>query len=453
MADIYPWIMVFLVAFVVTYLMVPVSRKIAFKIGAVDYPSERRMNTEVIPRCGGIALYVGLLAACLAMLIGVRFLGWEAMTFYAIQDVNYILLITGVTFIFIVGLVDDITQLPPITKFVGQIISASIVVVAGVSISRVGGIVGTGFINLGWLDYPISIIFLVAFMNIINLVDGLDGLAAGIVAIIALALLYMVLQRGNVLLAMLSLALVAVCLAFLRFNFAPASVFMGDSGAYLLGIIVGIIAIAGVVRTRGLIVSLVPVVIAGVPVLDTLSAIIRRLRSRRPIQENDMEHIHHRMVGGGLGQREAVLVLYLCSFTLAVIGILISGTSRTVSLVVLVALAVVLAIVVWRFDLFKPVLHHYYDGKGRRGLRQKQRSQSENDEKSGSGGVDPRGNIGESGDVDDANGNNSSGNGGDAGSSGGGASNDGSGGNANNSDSSNADNSGTNNEENSDTSA
>ena len=359
-------ILVFSVAFIVTFLMVPVSKRIALKIGAIDYPSDGRINTKPIPRCGGIALYCGLLAAVLVMFIGTSFFNWEMLNLYFLQEVNYPLFFAGVTLIFAVGLVDDIVQLSPAKKLVGQVLAAIVVVFAGVSISVIKSIAGTAFINLGWLDYPISVVFLVVFVNIINLIDGLDGLAAGIVAIIALSLLYMVLQRGNMTLAFACVALIAICLAFLFYNFAPASIFMGDSGSYLLGLILGVIAISGVMRTQSLMVSLVPIVIAGIPILDTLSAVIRRIRGHEPVQKRDLEHIHHRLVGVGLKQREAVFILYTCSLVLAVIGIFVSNVSREVSLIILIALAVIVSFAIWRFGLFRPVLKHYYDGKERR---------------------------------------------------------------------------------------
>lgn len=379
MIEAYQGAIMFLVAFVVTFLMVPVSKKIAVVIGAIDYPGNRRMNTEPIPRCGGIALYSGLVAACFVMYLGIRFFGWEAVDLYVLKEVNYILLFVGVTAMFTVGLVDDITQLTPRVKLIGQIASAIIVVAAGISITTVRTVVGDAFVDLGWIDYPLTVIYLVAFVNIINLIDGLDGLAAGIVAIISLSLLYMVLMRGSFTFAMLCIAIIAVCLAFLRYNFPPASIFMGDSGSHLLGLVVGIVAISGIVRAQNLLVLLVPVIIAGVPVLDTLSAIIRRLRGHKPVQESDMDHIHHRLLKAGLGPRRSVFVLYLCSALLALVGVLISTLTGPAQWVILISLAVILFIVIWRFGLFKPVLKHYYDNKGRRGPRQNPKEKSKND--------------------------------------------------------------------------
>ena len=360
---------VFFVAFIVTYLMVPASKKIAVLIGAIDYPSNRRLNTDPVPRCGGIALYIGLVAACLSVLIAERFFGWEIVDLYVLQDINYIVLFIGITIMFAVGLVDDIVQMAALPKLFGQIVAAVVVAAAGITIGTVRSIVDGGYVDLGWLNYPLTVLYLVVFVNITNLIDGLDGLATGIIAIVSASLLYLVIMRGSATLALACVALIAVCLAFLRFNFFPASIFMGDSGALLLGLMVGIISISGVVRTQSFVVMLVPLVIAGVPLLDTISAIIRRSRGHKPVGQADMGHIHHRLLRAGLGQRRAVAVLWLCSAFLAFVGTMLGSFSGPVRWAIFFGLAVVMFFIIWKFGLFKPVLRHYYDNKGKHGPR------------------------------------------------------------------------------------
>lgn len=360
---------VFFVAFIVTYLMVPVSKKIAVVIGAIDYPSNRRLNTEPVPRCGGIALYVGLVAACLSVIIAERFFGWEIVDLYVLKDINFVLLFVGITIMFAVGLVDDIIQMSALPKLIGQIVAAVVVALAGVTIGTVRSLVDGDYVDLSWIDFPLTVLYLVVFVNITNLIDGLDGLATGIITIVSLSLLYLVLKRGSATLALACIALVAVCLAFLRFNFFPASIFMGDSGALLLGFMVGIISITGIVRTQSFVVMLVPLVIAGLPLLDTLSAIIRRSRGHKPVGQADMGHIHHRLLRAGLGQRRAVAVLWLCSAALAVVGCMLGSFSGPIRWAILVGLAIVIFFIIWKFGLFKPVLRHYYDNKGKHGPR------------------------------------------------------------------------------------
>ncbi len=359
---------VFAVAFLVTYVTVPFSKWLAHKLGAIDYPSNRRVNKEPVPRCGGVSLYLGMVAACFAIFLGVRFFDWSLPVLFALGNVNYILLFVGVTLMFATGLVDDITQLAALPKFIAQIVACSVVVWAGVSIGEVNSF-AVGTVHLGWLNYPLSVFYLLVFVNITNLIDGLDGLAAGLVAIIAAALMYLTWMRGNYLLVLACLALIAVCLAFLRYNFFPASVFMGDSGALVLGLLVGIISITGVVRTQGLMVMIAPLVIAGVPVLDTTSAIIRRLRGHQPIGQADLGHMHHRLMRAGLSQRRAVAALWLCSAVLSVVTCLMVGVISWKRWAIFAVLLVVVAIVSWKFGLFKPVLKHHYENRGKIGPR------------------------------------------------------------------------------------
>ena len=360
---------VFVVTFIVTYVSVPLSKRIAKHLGAIDYPGNRRVNTEPIPRCGGIALFLGLHAAVVTVLIGLRFFGWHLTNLYLLSDINYLVAYAGIVFIFAVGLVDDITQLSPWAKLTGQIIAAVIIVYSGVSIGIVRVPFTADYVDLGWANFPVSVLFLVAFVNIINLIDGLDGLASGIVAIMAGCLLYLVVIRGNMTMAFMCIALIAVCLAFLRFNFFPASVFMGDSGAMLLGMVLGVIAISGVARAQSFVLMVVPIAIAGVPVLDTLSAIVRRLRGHKHISEADSDHIHHRLMRSGLGQKGAVLLLWACSAILAVISCVIMMFSGPIRWTIFAVLLIAVFIIIWRFGLFSPVLKHHYDNRGRTGPR------------------------------------------------------------------------------------
>lgn len=361
-------LIVFAVAAVVTYAMVPVSKRIAHKLGAIDYPSNRRINTEPIPRCGGIALYCGFLAGCFTVYLGNVFFGWGADDLFAMQEVDYRLLFVGMTCMFCVGLVDDNVQIAPLPKFGGQVVAALIVVASGVSIGAVR-LLGNDYLEFNWIDIPLTVLYLVVFVNVINLIDGLDGLAAGIVAIAGIGLFVLTAFRGSTFLALGCLSLVAACVAFLRFNFHPATIFMGDSGALLLGLILGVISVTGVVRTQSFVVMLVPFVIAGVPVLDTLSAIVRRKHEHHSIGEADLGHIHHRMVRFGMSQRTAVVVLYALTAALVGIACFLIGAPVRVQALVFAILFVVGLIAVWSLGLAHPVLRHHYEGRGKRGPR------------------------------------------------------------------------------------
>ena len=353
-------IFIFLVAFGTTYAMVPVSKRIAIAIGAIDYPGPRRVNKDVMARAGGIALYTGFVVAALVLYAGKHYLGWEFNDLYSVSGVDYVLLFCGLTIVFLVGLIDDVSPLSPRSKLAGQIVAAVVICLSGVTIGSLRWVFTGEYIALGWMDFPVTIVYFLIFMNAINLIDGLDGLAAGIVAIDALALLYLVLVRGNITFAFICLIIIAVCLAFLRFNFHPAQFFMGDSGSLFLGTLIAIISITCVMRSQGIAIFIVPLVIAGVPVIDTGSAIIRRLREGKRIDEADMEHMHHRIMASGYSQRRTVLVLYALTAVLAFAGCFIgsfAGFRRWVALGILI---IGVFILIYRLRLFAPVLQHHY---------------------------------------------------------------------------------------------
>ena len=368
-AEIVQGVIVFSMAFLVTLATVPFSRWLAATIGAIDYPGNRRVNTHPVPRCGGIALYLGFLAGCLTLYLGVTYFGWRITDLYIVKGIQYPTLLMGISIMFIVGLIDDIVQITPKQKMAGQILAATIVALSGVSIDMVRSLVDGAYLELGWLNVPLTVAYLVVFVNIINLIDGLDGLAAGIVAIVSAAMFVLVYMRGSMTLALVCVVIVAICLAFLCYNFYPASTFMGDSGALFLGLLIGTVSLAGVVRTQSLVINLVPLVIAGIPVLDTASAFIRRTRQHKRFDEADMGHIHHRLVDAGFGQRKAVLILYACTCGLAIVGLLISSTSGPVRWVVFAILFFAVFMVIWRVGLFKPVLQHHFDNRGNVGPR------------------------------------------------------------------------------------
>ncbi len=360
--------LVFVTAFAVTYITVPFSKWIGRKIGALDHPGKRRVNTEVIPRCGGISLYLGLLAGCGVLWVGCTFFGWNTSDLYTVGEINSVVLLIGVSAMFCVGLVDDIVQLSAPVKFVGQIVASLIVVSAGVTVGAIRGL-GEGYYELGWLNVPVSVLYLVVFVNITNLIDGLDGLASGVAAICAAGLCYLVAARGSLTLMLVCVALIAVCLAFLRYNFYPATVFMGDSGALLLGLVLGIVSIVGVVRTQSFVVMLVPLVIAGVPVLDTIAAIIRRLVHHQSIGTADAGHVHHRLLKRGMGQIRSVLVLWAITAAAAVAGCALSGATGWARFALLVALVAAAFVLLWKLGLSEKVMQHHYRNKGKVGPR------------------------------------------------------------------------------------
>ncbi len=357
----YWYLLVLVVAAVGTAATVPFAIKLATRLNAIDYPDGRRINTRPVPRLGGIALLVGLLLATVTLLVLDHDFGDALFANSLGISVNYPFILISVIVMFAVGVVDDIKNLRARYKLIGQIVAATIAVFSGVLFDHFANPLSGELVYLGWLAYPITIFYLVAFANIINLIDGLDGLAAGIVAISATALFFVAFTRGAPDAAVLAIALVGACLAFLFFNFYPARIFMGDSGSLLLGFSLGIVSLFGVVRTPALISLLIPVVIAGLPVIDTFAAIIRRGRKRKGILEADTEHMHHRFLDIGFDQRTTVLIMYSLSALLAICAYIVLQYSGPVRIVIVIVLAVIVIFLVQRLRLFGPVLRHHYN--------------------------------------------------------------------------------------------
>jgi UDP-GlcNAc:undecaprenyl-phosphate GlcNAc-1-phosphate transferase len=350
-----------LVAFFGTFVLGPASKRLCVRLGAIDQPSERRVNTYPVPRLGGLALFGGLLVAIAFEALGERVFDWQG--FFGIgslTSINYLGVMCGVAFMVVTGTIDDVRGLHPGLKFAGQIIAASIIAVSGVLLSGIGDPFGSQFIGFGWFAYPLTVLYLVAFANIINLIDGLDGLASGVVGIVAFGLFLVAFSKGRMEAVMLSVILVGICLAFLRYNRHPASLYMGDSGALMLGTLLGIISLIGAMRSPTVIALVVPIVFAGIPVLDTLFAIIRRVRHGKPVHLFDMEHFHHVLLRNGFHQRQAVLIICIWTAVLTGGGVLISNVHGIMVYVLFLLLALISVFLIWRFGLFDSVLRHHY---------------------------------------------------------------------------------------------
>lgn len=352
----------FLVALIATATLVPVAKKLAVRLDAIDYPSARRVNTRPTPRLGGVAIFLGL-TVCLAVLLsGMLFWGWpNPFVSHPSLSINYPGVAIGVAAMFAVGVVDDVKGLNPKPKLAGQVIAACIVAGSGLLLSSIYNPFEGGFIEFGWLSYPLTVFYLVAFANIINLIDGLDGLAAGITAIASISLFVLTLMSGRLDAAALAVALAGCCVGFLRFNFNPASIFMGDSGALTLGFLLGVVALLGVTRTAALTTLIVPLIVAGVPIIDTFAAIIRRRRGHTSIGQADKGHIQHRLISQGFNQRQAVLLIYAWSILLSIGAFAITQVTLGPRIAIFVVLVVVSVAFVVKLHLFEPVLRHYYN--------------------------------------------------------------------------------------------
>jgi UDP-GlcNAc:undecaprenyl-phosphate GlcNAc-1-phosphate transferase len=292
----------FLAALAVAALLTPFVARLARRVGAVDEPRERGLAARSTPLLGGLAILAGVLVAALI---------WLPVD----QQTTGILL--GAGLIAFVGAVDDVWDFTPAVKLLGQLAAALIPVVAGVRVEHVT------LPFLGALDFgavgggALTVLGLVGLMNVVNFSDGVDGLAAGVCAISAVAFSIIAFDLGRTGAAVLAAIVAGAALGFLMHNFHPASVFMGDCGALLLGYLLGCVAVQGSLKTNALIALVGPLAILAVPFLDTGFVIARRLKYKRAPWSADAHHFHHRMARIGFSQRRTVLYLYAWTFLLA----------------------------------------------------------------------------------------------------------------------------------------
>ncbi|WP_417575536.1 MraY family glycosyltransferase [Paratractidigestivibacter sp.] len=357
-----PFSSLFAAALLTSLAATPLARRIAVKLGAIDKPTGRRVNKVPVPRMGGIAIFCGIAAAFAVQYVGTMFLGWPVVLVPSPKlRVNYWMLVLAFCVIFTTGLLDDKFSLKPAQKLAGQVFAAVIAVAGGLVIGDISSPLGPEFISLGWMAYPVTVIYLVAYVNIINLIDGLDGLAAGISAIASFTMFVLSVMAGRLDAAALSIAVTGSSLGFLRYNFHPASIFMGDSGSLTLGFALGCSSLLSVTRFAGLTTIIVPLVIAAVPILDTLSAIVRRTRAHVSIGQADRGHIHHRLMDEGFDQRQAVLVMYAWTLMLCLGSVVMTQVGTWPRVGIFCALAAASFLFAHKLHLFEPVLLHHYN--------------------------------------------------------------------------------------------
>lgn len=306
----------FLLAFITTFVLTPYTIKIAKKIGAVDVPKdERRMHNKPMPKFGGPGIIIGFLLSTIYLLItsslegNLNLFGGEN---YFIKLIGFLL---GIIVLSFVCFFDDIKGIHPLVKLAGQVIAAGIVVAFGIRIDNFnlpffeGNIVLSNVfsivLTMGWI---------VGITNAINLIDGLDGLSSGIAIISSVCLLIIFALNGSPLVAIIIItALVGALSGFLPFNFNPAKTFIGDIGSNFIGFTLSIVSILGIAKTATAFVVVLPIIVLGLPIFDTLSAIIRRLikgKSLKAVMQADKGHLHHKLIAKGFTQKEAVLILY-----------------------------------------------------------------------------------------------------------------------------------------------
>ena len=326
----------FLFAFVVAFILTPFVKRLAYKIGAVDVPKDsRRMHKTPKARLGGLAIFLAFLTSvCLFTHLPKGVVG----------------ILLGTVIIVILGVFDDINPLSAKFKFVVQIFAAIVPTLFGVVIERVSVpafISETGVLELGWLGFPLTVLWIVGVTNALNLIDGLDGLAIGVATISSLTLLCISLLLGDALVVVLTASLSGACLGFFPYNFNPAKLFMGDTGALFLGYTLSTISVLGLFKGYTTIAIAVPFLIVALPIFDTSFAILRRLKNHKPIMEPDRGHLHHKLIDSGLSQKQAVGVIYaMCIiFCLFAVFLLATGAVKIVSLLLMVALFILFMVI------------------------------------------------------------------------------------------------------------
>jgi len=329
-------------SFIISFTATPIAKKLSFRIGAVDRPGEkRRMHTKPIARFGGAAILSGFTIALLFQIIEAA---TGSMDKFATAR-QLIGLFCGIAIATGIGAVDDIRHLKARMKFPVQFAAAIVFVLISGShiISYTNPFTKLGYSVLpDIISYPLTILWIVGITNAINLIDGLDGLAAGVTAISCLSLFFvtMLSPQPDVYTALLTLSLAGATLGFLPFNFNPAKIIMGDAGAYFIGFTLGAISIQGTLKTYATISIAIPLLVLGLPIFDTLFAIVRRIKDKKPIMLADRGHLHHKLIDMGLTQRQTVIMMYIVSAVLGLCAIVLANRGVFAAIMLLIAVAV-----------------------------------------------------------------------------------------------------------------
>ena len=315
-----------LIAGVVAFAATPLVKVLSVKWGAIDVPKDdRRMHDHPIPRMGGLAIFLGFLVATILLV--------------PLDNAKKGMLL-GAVVIVILGVFDD--------KYVVQIVAALIAAFAGNRITVLSNPFSSSSVwQLGWLSWPVTVIWIVAVTNAVNLIDGLDGLACGVSTIGSLSMLVIALRVSEMDVAVVMAALAGACIGFLPFNFNPAKIFMGDTGATFLGYIMATMSVQGMFKMYGIISFVVPFLVLGLPIFDVTFAVLRRISHGQSPMTPDRGHIHHRLIDMGFSQKQAVGVLYLVSAILGLSAVLLTVTHVSRVVVFLIA-AGIAALVAWQ---------------------------------------------------------------------------------------------------------
>lgn len=344
----YEYIIPFAIALIVSFFASPIAKKIAVRFNAIDVPKDdRRMHTKPIALMGGLAIIAGFLVSIFYV-----FLVYQpdnlVMRIKEVSPVKILGFFVAMLIVIAMGIIDDIHPLTAKVKFPVQIIAAAIVVFTGTKIKYFTiSIKDIRYVSIDdAISTVVSILWIVGITNAINLIDGLDGLAAGVTGIASLSLFVvavMMVPDIPIVFAILYVALAGAIMGFLPYNFNPAKIFIGSTGAYFLGFIMSVISIEGATKAYTALTMVVSLIALGLPIIDTAFAIIRRVLNKKPIGEGDRGHIHHRLVDMGISPKFSVTILYVVSGALGLVSILLAnkGLLPAIILVVIISVFVV----------------------------------------------------------------------------------------------------------------
>ncbi|KGX86378.1 glycosyltransferase family 4 protein [Pontibacillus litoralis] len=317
MFDITTLITGFFISLVTTLMITVPIKKLAIYLKFVDHPNYRKLHTGIKPRMGGLGIFIG-------MLMGL----W----YFQPSHIYFTPIMIGACVITATGLADDRFQIRPTWKLTGQIIAASVPILSGLMIDKIT-IPFLGITELGYLSVPITFLWIIGVTNAINLIDGLDGLAAGVSTIALITITTLAVMDYRVTVVYICIALIGSNLGFLFHNFYPAKIYMGDTGALLLGYMISIVSMMGLFKNATLFSFVIPVVVLGVPIFDTLFAIVRRKLNGQSIVSPDNKHIHYRLLQAGFSHRTTVLIIYAFSVVLGALAIIFSNSALTVTII------------------------------------------------------------------------------------------------------------------------
>ncbi|WP_040204215.1 glycosyltransferase family 4 protein [Neobacillus jeddahensis] len=344
------------ICFFSAIILTPLVKKLAFKIGATDKPNQRKVHQKIMPRLGGLAIYI-------SFLIGIAIIQPNVKSLLPIMNPNenlHMAIIIGSIIIILTGILDDTKEISPKLKLFGQILASFVVVFIGdLRVEFINLPFGGGQLNFGFLSIPITMFWIIGITNAINLIDGLDGLAAGVSTIALFAIAGMAFLMGNPYVMILALITAVSSLGFLIYNFHPAKIFMGDTGALFLGYLISVLSLLGF-KNVTFISLVIPIIILGVPISDTFFAIIRRLVNKQPLSAPDKSHLHHCLLRLGFSHKQAVLLIYAMSAVFGLVAFIFSQSTVWGSLIVILVLLFTIEVIVEKIGLvrddYKPLL-------------------------------------------------------------------------------------------------